>query len=106
MTDKLPLYEEVTVKLPRAVLGFLDFMADGTDASRADVACFLIRSEFHRFLIGAKLDEYGFTDYERVLDITPFLPVPEAVLKPAMEYIDQLASAKCTTEVKEVSSDD
>lgn len=106
MSDKLPLYEEVTVKLPRAVLEFFDLMVADTCASRADVAGFLIRSEFHRFLIGSKLEQYGFTDYERVLDITPFLPVPEAVLKPAMEYIDQLASAKCTIEDKEVSSDD
>lgn len=94
MAENLPIFETVTVELPRAVLEFMDLWTEGTDLSRADAASFLIRSEFYRFLIGAKLETCGFTDYERVLDITAFAPVRSSLLDPAMEYIDKLAAAK------------
>ena len=85
---------EVTVKLSLAELEFIDLMICDSGATLADGAAFLIRSEFYRFLIGAKLETCGFTDYERVLDITAFAPVPYSWLDPAMEYIDKLAAAK------------
>ena len=88
MAEKQPAYEDVTVKLPRAIIDWLDDIAEDA-ISRSQTAEFFIRSEFHRFLIGAKLEELALEDV--LIDgISSYLPVTDFDLKVALECINYM----------------
>ena len=90
----------IPVRLDRVTYDFCKALCVGTDVPIDECLVFLIRSEFHRYLIGTRLMELGLPFTTEILGVTAFTPVPQFLLEPSFEYIDTVLAPK-----KEVSSD-
>lgn len=90
----------VPVRLDRATYDFCKELIDGTDVPIDECLAFLIRSEFHRYLIGLRLTGLGLSLVTEIPGVTAFTPVPQFLLEPSFKYIDSVLVPKT-----EVSSD-
>ena len=90
----------VPVRLDRATYDFCKELCSDTDVPLDECLAFLIRSEFHRYLIGSRLVELGLPFSVSVVGVTAFTPVPAFILDVAFDHIDKFLAPK-----KEVSAD-
>lgn len=80
----------IPVRLDRATYEFCKDLCDGIDVPLDECLAFLIRSEFHRYLIGQRVIELGLPLTTDVPGVTAFTPVPHFLLEPSFEYIDSV----------------
>lgn len=90
----------VPVRLDQATYDFCKKLCSDTDVPLDECLAFLIRSEFHRYLIGHRVAELGLSLVTEIPGVTAFTPVPQFLLEPSFKYIDSVLVPKT-----EVSSD-
>lgn len=92
-----PQYAEsvgIPVRLDRVTYEFCKELCSGTDVPIDECLAFLIRSEFHRYLIGHRVAELGLSLVTEIPGVTAFTPVPQFLLEPSFKYIDSVLVPK------------